>query len=125
MHKVPLLSQHPRPVQFVLVFVVPVLFGVVTGYFLGVSEPVYVTLSLVGILGGFGAGLDHVGARAAAARGFIGGSLFGSSILIAHELHGTTAEAHLPDPAILLVAATTIFGIALAALGGWVRARAL
>ena len=86
---------------------------------------VYVTLSLVGILGGFGAGLDHVGAKAAAGRGVIGGLLFGSSILIAHEIHGAGAEAYLPDPAILLVVATTIFGCGLAALGGWARARSL
>jgi hypothetical protein len=123
--KLPLLSQHPRPVQFVLVFVVPVVFGAVTGYYLGVSELVYVTLSLIGILGGFGAGLDHIGAKAAAGRGVIGGFLFGSSILIAHEIHGADAEAHLPDPAALLVVATTVLGIGLAALGGWARARSL
>jgi competence protein ComEA len=125
MSGVPLLSEHPRPVQFVLVFVLPVLFGALVGYFLGVSEGVYLILSVLGILGGLGAGYDHVGARAGAGRGLIAGSLFGASILIAHEIHGAEATADLPDPAILLVAVTTILGSAFGAFGGWLRARSL
>ena len=125
MSRVPLLAEHPRPVQFVLVFVLPVLFGALVGYFLGISEGVYLVLSVLGILGGLGAGYDHVGARAGAGRGAIAGSLFGASILLAHEIHGAEAKANLPDPAILLVAVTTILGIAFGALGGWWRARSL
>src|ERR1700752_3006508 len=125
MSRVPLLAEHPRPVQFVLVFVLPVLFGALVGYFLGISEGVYLVLSVLGILGGLGAGYDHVGARAGAGRGAIAGSLFGASILLAHEIHGAEAKANLPDPAILLVAVTTILGIAFGALGGWGGARAL
>jgi competence protein ComEA len=122
---VPLLEQHPRPLQFVLVFVLPALFGAVTGYFLGVSETTYLVLSVIGIVGGIGAGYDHVGARAGAGRGVIAGSVFGASILIAHEIHGATAEAHLPEPPVLLVVITTVLGMAFAALGGWLRARSM
>jgi hypothetical protein len=121
----PLLEEHPRSVQVFLVFVAPALFGAVTGYFLGVSEPVYLVLSLIGIVGGVGAGYDHFGAKAGAGRGVIAGSVFGASILIAHELHGADAKAHLPEPAILLVAVTTILAIAFAALGGWLRTRSM
>jgi len=120
----PLLSEHPRSVQFVLAFAVPALYGAVTGYFLGVSEPTYLVLSLIGIVGAIGAGFDHLGARAGARRGVIAGSVFGAFILIAHEIHGADATAHLPEPAIVLVLITTVLAIAFAALGGWLRQRA-
>jgi hypothetical protein len=125
MSRVSLLAEHPRPVQFVLVFVLPVGFGALVGYFLGVSQGVYLVLSALGILGGIGAGYDHLGARAGAGRGAIGGSLFGASILIAHQIHGAEAKASLPHPAVLLVVVTTLLGIAFGALGGWLRERSL
>ncbi len=121
----PLLEEHPRPLQIVLVFVVPALFGALTGYILGVSEPVYLIFSLIGVLGGIGAGYDHVGAKAGAGRGIIAGLVFGGSILIAHEIHGATAKAHLPEPAIILVVFTTVLGCVFGAIGGWLRARAM
>ena len=80
----------------------------VTGYFLGVSEGTYLVLSILGVLGGIGAGFDHLGAAEGAKRGVLAGVLFGSSILIAHEIHGAEAEAHLPEPAILLVVITAV-----------------
>jgi hypothetical protein len=119
----PLLSEHPRPVQLVLLVIIPALYGALTGYYLGVSEPVYLVLALIGVLGGVGAGFDHVGAKAGAARGVVAGSVFGAAILIAHEIHGAEAEAHLPEPAILLVLVTTGLAIVFAAFGGWLRER--
>ena len=94
-----------------------------TGYFLGISEGVYVVLSTLGVLGGIGAGFDHLGASDGAKRGFIGGLLFGGFILIAHEIHGADPEAHLPEPAILLVVITTVLGVLFGAFGGWLRER--
>jgi hypothetical protein len=120
----PLLVEHPRPVQALLAVVVPAVFGAVTGIFLGISEPVYVVLALLGILGGVVAGFDHLGAAAGAQRGVVGGLLFGAFILIAHELSGEEAEAHLPEPAVVLVVVTTVLGVALGAVGGWLRGRA-
>jgi hypothetical protein len=96
----------------------------VTGYFLGVSEGTYLVLSILGILGGFGAGFDHLGAAEGAKRGVLAGLIFGASILIAHEIHGAEAEAHLPEPAILLVVITTVLGAVFGAVGGWARERA-
>jgi hypothetical protein len=120
----PRLSEHPPAVRFVLAVVVPAVYGAVTGYMLGVSEPVYVVLTVLGIIGGVGAGFDHLGAAAGARRGLLAGAVFGGFILIAHELHGAEAKADLPKPAILLVVVTTVLGAAFAALGGWLRARA-
>jgi hypothetical protein len=120
----PLLSEHSRPVQALLAVVVPTVFGAVTGIFLGISEPVYLVLALLGIRGGGAAGFDHRGAAAGARRGALGGALFGAAILIAHEISGDEAEAELPEPAVLLVVVTTVLGVALGALGGRLRARA-
>jgi hypothetical protein len=120
----PLLREQPRSVQVLLAIVLPVAFGAVTGYFLGVSEGTYLVLSIIGILGGIGAGFDHHGAATGAKRGVLAGLLFGASILIAHEIHGAEAKAHLPEPAILLVVLTTALGAAFGALGGWLRERA-
>jgi hypothetical protein len=118
------MSEHPLGVQIALVGVVPAIYGAITGYFLGVSEAVYLVLSVVGIVGGVAAGFDHVGAKAGAIRGIAAGSIFGAAILIAHEIHGEDAKADLPDPAILLVVVTTVLAIGFATLGGWLRGRA-
>ena len=106
-----------------LAVVVPAVYGAITGYFLGVSEGTYLVLSLLGVLGGIGAGFDHMGAAAGAKRGLMAGTIFGSSILIAHEIHGATAKADLPHPAILLVVITALLGAAFGAIGGRLRAR--
>ena len=90
---------------------------------LGVSETTYLVLSVIGILGGIGAGMDHSGFAAGARRGLAAGGIFGASILIAHELHGAEAKADLPDPPILLVVVTTVLAVILAGLGGWLRQR--
>jgi hypothetical protein len=119
----PLLSEHPRWLQALLALVLPAAYGAVTGYFLGVSEATYVVLSILGVLGGIGAGFDHMGAAIGLRRGIVAGLIFGSAILIAHEVHGAEAKADLPDPETLLVAVTTGLGAAFGALGGWLRAR--
>jgi hypothetical protein len=121
----PLFSELPRPVQAFVAVILPALFGALTGYFLGESEAVYLVLSIIGIVGGIGAGFDHVGARAGALRGIVAGSLFGGFILIVYELRGEPATAELPEPAILLIALTTVLAVCFAALGGWLRQRAI
>jgi hypothetical protein len=118
------MSEHPRWLQITLVGVVPAVYGAITGWFLGISEPVYLVLSIVGIVGGVAAGFDHVGAKAGARRGIAAGSIFGGFILIAHEIQGGSAKADLPHPAILLVVVTTVLAVGFAAIGGWARARA-
>jgi hypothetical protein len=120
----PLLEEHPRSLQVLLVIALPAVYGAVTGYFLGVSENAYLVLSILGVVGGIGAGFDHVGAAAGAKRGVIAGLVFGAAILIAHEIHGAEAKADLPDPAILLVVLTTVLAIGFGAFGGWLRGRA-
>lgn len=119
----PLLREHPRWLQVLLALVLPAAYGALTGYFLGVSEATYVVLSIIGVLGGIGAGFDHMGAAIGLRRGIVAGLIFGSAILIAHEVHGADPKADLPDPETVLVAVTTGLGAAFGALGGWLRER--
>jgi hypothetical protein len=120
-----LLSEHPRSVQVLLAVMVPGVFGAIAGYFLGVSETTYLVLSAIGVVGGIGAGVDHVGAKAGARRGLLGGFIFGGAILLAHEIHGAEAKADLPHPAILLIVITTCLAALFGAIGGRLRARSL
>jgi hypothetical protein len=119
----PLLAERSRPVQVLLALVVPAVYGAICGIFLGISEAVYLVLVTVGIVGAVGAGLEHRGAAAGAARGVVAGMVFGGAILITHEISGAEPERDLPDPPILLLVLTTVPGIAFAALGGWIRKR--
>jgi hypothetical protein len=110
-------------VQFVLVVVLPCGFGALCGVLLGVSEAGYLIASIIGVAGGFNAGLEHPDGRSGALRGVAGGTQFGAFILIAHELEGSGAKADLPHPAILLVIITAGLGALLGYLGGRTRAR--
>lgn len=120
----PLLLDRPFPVQIVLALVLPVAFGALTGWTLSENETVYLVLSLAGILGGIGAGYDHLGADQGFVRGILGGMLFGLSILATHSLVDEVAKAKLPDPQWILVIITTVLGALLGAWGGALRARA-
>ena len=119
----PLLSSHRVGTQIVLGVVVPAVFGLITGIMLGVSEAAYLVLNVLGIGGGYFAGLEHRTVAEGALRGFNGGLLFGTFILFGHEFSGSDPKAHLPEPEILLVVITTMAGAGLGALGGRTRAR--
>jgi hypothetical protein len=118
-----LFRSQPIGLKVVLAGVVPALFGAVTGWALGVNETAYLVLSLLGIAGGYFAGLEHDGAGEGALRGVVGGSLFGAFILLTNDVIGEHPEAHLPEPEIILVGITTAAGIGLGALGGRRRHR--
>jgi hypothetical protein len=119
----PLLASRPPGLQIVIAVVLPAAFGLVVGILLGISAGAYTVLSLVGILGGIGAGYDHADVLEGAGRGFAGGMLFGTFILLGHALEGSKAKTDIPSPHIVLPIATTIFGITLGAIGGALRAR--
>ncbi len=123
MSGVTLLRERGHGAEMALVVAVPSIFGAITGYFLGQSEAVYTVLALLGILGGFVAGLEHEGALEGFYRGLLGGLLFGTAILTANGIVDEPPKAHLPDPEILLISITAGFGAVLGALGGWFRTR--
>lgn len=121
----PLLRERSEAVRFAQLVIAPTAFGVLTGVMLGVSEPVYLVLSLLGILGGFGAGIEHDDPVDGFYRGLLGGLQFGLWILVAHGLFfDEPPKAELPDPPELLVVITAVFGSGLGALGArWRRRR--
>jgi hypothetical protein len=123
MSHVTLLRERGHGLEMALVVVVPIVFGVITGVMLGKSEPVYVALTLLGIAGGFVAGMEHEGALEGFYRGLLGGLLFGTAILVTNGVLDGEPKAHLPDPEVLLVVITGAFGAGLGALGGWMRLR--
>jgi hypothetical protein len=95
-----------------------------TGFALGWNEILYYVMSApIAILGGFLAGVEHRGVDEGFVRGVIGGLIFGSFILIGHEIMNNEAKAHLPDPQSGLVFATTLGGGILGALGAHWRKR--
>ena len=119
----PLLRDRPALLRLLLAGVVPAAFGLLTGFLLGKTEAGYLVCSVLGILGGYAAGIEHPTARSGAARGVLGGLLFGSFILLGHELEGSEAKADLPEPKIILVVITTVLGAGLGWLGGRSRAK--
>ena len=119
----PLLSSRSPGMQLVLGDVVPCAYGALCGVVLGASKPLYLLLSLLAAVGGFLAGFEHRGAGEGVARGLVGGLLFGTFILLAHRITGAHPKASLPNPEIVLVVLTALFGAGLGAAGGALRAR--
>lgn len=78
----PLLDERSAGQELLLVVVVPSVLGAITGVMLGVSEIAYLVFALLGIAGGYVAGLEHDAPRYGAYRGLVGGMQFGVWILI-------------------------------------------
>jgi hypothetical protein len=120
----PAFEERPAAVQLIGGILVPVVFGLLTGFALGWSELLYlIMVGPIGIVGGFLGGIEHRTWEEGAVRGLIGGLVFGSFILLGHEIAGTEAKAHLPDPHAALAVVTMLAGGLLGALGARYRAR--
>lgn len=109
----------PLPVQVQLAGIGPLLLGAVVGFLLGESAAGYWIVTGLGVLGGLGGGLEHVTARAAAARGVVAGILFGTGIVVAHAVSGDHPLAKVPSPLALLIAFGAVGGVVLALVGFW------
>jgi hypothetical protein len=125
MRNSPLFRERPRLHQVILGLVVPTAFGALAGVLLGVSAAAYWVIGLIAFVGGILAGFEHADAWDGAARGLVGGTLYGTGLLIAHAIAGNDAKVSLPDFEPILVVVTAILGVLLGALGGKIRGSAM
>jgi hypothetical protein len=116
-----LLLERPVGARVAIALVVPSVYGFVTGIALDKSQAVYIVLLVLAAIGGVLAGFEMYGSGQGAVRGFVGGTLFGAFILIAHEVITGDSTVKLPHPAILFLLFTIIPGVALGAWGGRLR----
>jgi hypothetical protein len=123
--KVPLFHERSREVQIITAVIVPAAFGAVAGIVLGISAAAYWLIQAVALIGAVLAGLEHRNGREGARRGLIGGTLYGTFLLIAHAVAGTDETVKLPKFAPILVVFTALFGILGSALGGRLRRTAI
>lgn len=119
----PLFSTLPRAVQLQLAVVLPFLFGGVCGFMLGASATGYVVLSVIGALGAWGLGFEHVGIRHGAVRGLVAGVVYGFAFMVAQALSDHAPRVGMPSPLVLSALVSALVGITLGALGGWSRAQ--
>ena len=117
-------DERPFALQVAGGIVVPMVFGLITGFALGWNEIAYYILAVpLAIAGGFLGGIEHRAADDGLVRGAIGGLVFGSFVLLGLEIVNTEPKAYLGDPQAGLVFVTTLGGAILGALGGSWRAR--
>jgi hypothetical protein len=118
-----LFRDRPRPVQIVLGGVVPAIIGALAGVLIGTSTGAYWAVAIVAGVGGFLSGFEHQDGWGGADRGLVGGAIYGTALLVAHAIAGTHAKVSLGSFPPLLAVVTAIFGMFLAALGGYLARR--
>jgi len=119
----PLLAERSPALRVAFVLTGPIVFGAVCGWLLGVSEGIYITVTVVGIVGAVSGGYEHLGWRGGLWRGAASGFLTAVAILLTNEIIGAEPEAELPDPHILLAVLFAFVAGGFGALGGTLRAR--
>jgi hypothetical protein len=117
MHVTPFRDRSPTG-QLIVGGVVPMLIGALAGVLVGVSAGAYWAIAALAAVGAFASGFEHVDGWEAADRGFISGLIYGTSLLLAHELAGTHPKASLGSVPALLAVVTAIAGALLCAAGG-------
>ncbi len=96
----PPFDERPFWLQITGGIVVPLVFGLLCGFVLGWNEILYyVLVGPIAIAGGFLGGIEHRSTDEGAVRGLIGGLVFGSFILLGHEIANNEPKAHLSRPA--------------------------
>lgn len=90
---------------------------------LDLSAAGYYGLTLLAVLGGIVAGMEHETTKEGAQRGLVGGTVFGAGVLAGHHLLGRRAQASLPHPESTQVIFAALFAVPLGALGAWLRIR--
>jgi len=113
-----LFRDRPLPLQVVLGGVVPAAIGALAGILLGASAGAYYAIGALAAIGAFVGGFEHRDGWGGADRGFFGGAIYGTSLLVVHALVGTHAKVSLGSFPPLLAVLTAIVGMLLSASGG-------
>lgn len=113
-----LFRDRPRVLQVILGGVVPAAVGVLAGVLVGVSSLAYWVVAILAGVGAFLAGFEHLDGWGGADRGFFGGAIYGTALLVTHQLAGTEAKVSLGSFPPLLAVLTAIIGMFLSAAGG-------
>lgn len=113
-----LFRDRPRAFQIIFGGIVPAVIGALAGVLIGVSAGAYWAVGAVAGIGGFLAGFEHRDGWGGADRGVVGGAIYGTSLLLAHAIAGTSAKVSLGSFPPLLAVITAIFGMLLGAAGG-------
>jgi hypothetical protein len=98
--------------------IIPALVGGLAGLLVGVSAAAYWIVALLAAVGAFVSGFEHSDGWDAADRGFFGGVIYGTSLLLVHELIHDQAKVSLGSFPPFLVVITALAGTLLAAAGG-------
>jgi hypothetical protein len=114
----PLFRDRSRPMQIVLGGVLPALFGSVAGILIGVSSTAYYAWGVLAGIGAFLAGFEHQDGWGGADRGFFGGAIYGTFLLLVHWAVGTHAKVSLGGFPPFLVVILALVGMLLGAAGG-------
>ena len=113
-----LFRDRPRVLQVILGGVIPAAVGVLAGVLVGVSSLAYWVVAILAGVGAFLAGFEHLDGWGGADRGFFGGAIYGTALLVTHQLTGTQAKVSLGSFPPLLAVLTAIIGMLLSAAGG-------
>jgi hypothetical protein len=109
--------------------VIPALVGALAGFLVGASAAGYWVVAVLAGVGAFLGGFEHSDGWDAADRGFFGGVIYGTTLLLAHQLIHNHAKVSLGNFPPFLVVVTALAGTLLSAGGGRVartqRARAV
>jgi len=120
----PLLLERPLGAQIAIAVGGPLVLGIICGLLAIHSNPAYIVVSLLAILGGIAAGYEHPSPDEGSVRGFCGGLVFGTAIITTVAVHsGNHIAAKLPHPHFGLVIVTTVLGMIFGAIGGALRRR--
>jgi hypothetical protein len=104
--------------QLVIGGLLPMAVGGLAGVLVGVSAAGYWVLAVLAAVGAFLSGFEHADGWDAADRGFLSGLIYGTALLLAHEVAGTQAKASLGSVPALLAVVTALAGMLLASAGG-------
>jgi hypothetical protein len=118
-----LLRDRSRPAQIVIGGLIPAAIGALAGVLVGASAAAYWAVALLAAVGAFVAGFEHRDGWGGADRGFFGGLLYGTALLLAHAVAGTPAKVSLGSFKPLLVIVTAIVGMLLSAASGCIACR--